>query len=158
MCKDQESIQSSTTPDPGYQRESDKLTVDTTNHYWSCSSTPTFVICDCNHFGRRSLTPPCVICYHYHYWSSFINSTMCFLLPQSLLVVFHQLHHVLSATTIIIGRLSSTPPCVICPHNHCWSFFINSTICYLPPQSLLVVFHQLHHVLSAHTIIVGRFS
>ena len=31
MCKDQESIQSSTTPDPGYQWESDKLTVDTTN-------------------------------------------------------------------------------------------------------------------------------
>ena len=30
-CKDQESIQSSTTPDPGYQWESDKLTVDTTN-------------------------------------------------------------------------------------------------------------------------------
>ena len=29
-CKDQESIQSSTTPDPGYQWESDKLTVDTT--------------------------------------------------------------------------------------------------------------------------------
>ena len=27
MCKDQESIQSSTTPDPGYQWESDKLTV-----------------------------------------------------------------------------------------------------------------------------------
>ena len=27
-CKDQESIQSSTTPDPGYQWESDKLTVD----------------------------------------------------------------------------------------------------------------------------------
>ena len=26
-CKDQESIQSSTTPDPGYQRKSDKLTV-----------------------------------------------------------------------------------------------------------------------------------
>ena len=30
-CEDQESIQSSTTPDPGYQWESDKLTVDTTN-------------------------------------------------------------------------------------------------------------------------------
>ena len=30
-CKDQKSIQSSTTPDPGYQWESDKLTVDTTN-------------------------------------------------------------------------------------------------------------------------------
>ena len=30
-CKDQESIQSSTTPDPGYQWESDKLTADTTN-------------------------------------------------------------------------------------------------------------------------------
>ena len=30
-CKDQESIQSSTTPDPGYQWESDRLTVDTTN-------------------------------------------------------------------------------------------------------------------------------
>ena len=30
-CKDQESIQSSTTPDPGYQWESDKLTVDITN-------------------------------------------------------------------------------------------------------------------------------
>ena len=29
-CKDQESIQSSTTPGPGYQWESDKLTVDTT--------------------------------------------------------------------------------------------------------------------------------
>ena len=29
-CKDQESIQSSTTPDPEYQWESDKLTVDTT--------------------------------------------------------------------------------------------------------------------------------
>ena len=28
-CKDQESIQSSTTPDPGYQWESDKLTADT---------------------------------------------------------------------------------------------------------------------------------
>ena len=28
-CKDQESIQSSTTPDPGYQWESDKLTEDT---------------------------------------------------------------------------------------------------------------------------------
>ena len=27
VCKDQESIQSSTTPDPGYQWESDKLTV-----------------------------------------------------------------------------------------------------------------------------------
>ena len=26
-CKDQEEIQSSTTPDPGYQGESDKLTV-----------------------------------------------------------------------------------------------------------------------------------
>ena len=26
-CKDQESIQSSTTPDPGYQWESDKLTI-----------------------------------------------------------------------------------------------------------------------------------
>ena len=31
-CKVQESIQSSTTPDPGYQWESDKLTVDTTNY------------------------------------------------------------------------------------------------------------------------------
>ena len=31
MCKDQESIQSSTTPDPEYQWESDKLTADTTN-------------------------------------------------------------------------------------------------------------------------------
>ena len=30
-CKYQESIQSSTTPDPGYQWESDKLTADTTN-------------------------------------------------------------------------------------------------------------------------------
>ena len=30
-CKDQESIQSSTTPDPGYQWESDNLIVDTTN-------------------------------------------------------------------------------------------------------------------------------
>ena len=27
VCKDQESIQSSTTPDPGYQWASDKLTV-----------------------------------------------------------------------------------------------------------------------------------
>ena len=30
-CKGQISIQSSTTPDPGYQWESDKLTVDITN-------------------------------------------------------------------------------------------------------------------------------
>ena len=30
-CKDQESIQSSTTPDQGYRWESDKLTADTTN-------------------------------------------------------------------------------------------------------------------------------
>ena len=30
-CKDQELIQSSTTPDPGYQWESDKLTEDTPN-------------------------------------------------------------------------------------------------------------------------------
>ena len=30
-CKDQESIQSNTTPDPGYQCESAKLTGDTTN-------------------------------------------------------------------------------------------------------------------------------
>ena len=30
-CKDQELIQSSTTPDPGYQWESDRLTEDTPN-------------------------------------------------------------------------------------------------------------------------------
>ena len=37
-CKDQELIQSSTTPDPGYQWESDKLTVDTTNESQEVSS------------------------------------------------------------------------------------------------------------------------
>ena len=40
MCKDQESIQSSTTPDPGYQWESDKLTVDTTNESQEVSPFP----------------------------------------------------------------------------------------------------------------------
>ena len=40
MCNDQESIQSSTTPDPGYQRESDKLTVDTTNESQEVSPFP----------------------------------------------------------------------------------------------------------------------
>ena len=40
MCKDKESIQSSTTPDPGYQRESDKLTVDTTNESQEVSPFP----------------------------------------------------------------------------------------------------------------------
>ena len=39
-CKDQESIQSSTTPDPGYQWESDKLIVDTTNESQEVSSFP----------------------------------------------------------------------------------------------------------------------
>ena len=39
-CKDQESIQSSTTPDPGYQRESDKLTEDTTNESQEVSPFP----------------------------------------------------------------------------------------------------------------------
>ena len=39
-CKDQESIQSSTTPDPGYQRESDKLTEDTTNKSQEVSPFP----------------------------------------------------------------------------------------------------------------------
>ena len=39
-CKDQESIQSSTTPDPGYQWESDKLTVDTTNESQKVSPFP----------------------------------------------------------------------------------------------------------------------
>ena len=39
-CKDQESIQSSTTPDPGYQWESDKLTVDTTNKSQEVSPFP----------------------------------------------------------------------------------------------------------------------
>ena len=38
--KDQESIQSSTTPDPGYQWESDKLTVDTTNESQEVSPFP----------------------------------------------------------------------------------------------------------------------
>ena len=38
--KDQESIQSSTTPDPGYQWESDKLTADTTNESKEVSSFP----------------------------------------------------------------------------------------------------------------------
>ena len=40
MCKDQESIQSSTTPDPGHQWESDKLTVDTTNESQEVSPFP----------------------------------------------------------------------------------------------------------------------
>ena len=40
MCKDQESIQSSTTPDPGYQWESDKLTADTTNESQEVSPFP----------------------------------------------------------------------------------------------------------------------
>ena len=40
MCKDQESIQSSTTPDPGYQWESDTLTVDTTNESQEVSPFP----------------------------------------------------------------------------------------------------------------------
>ena len=39
-CKDQESIQSSTTPDPGYQWESDKLTEDTTNEGQEVSPFP----------------------------------------------------------------------------------------------------------------------
>ena len=39
-CKDQESIQASTTPDPGYQWESDKLTVDTTNESKEVSPFP----------------------------------------------------------------------------------------------------------------------
>ena len=39
-CKDQESIQSSTTPDQGYQWESDKLTVDTTNESQEVSPFP----------------------------------------------------------------------------------------------------------------------
>ena len=39
-CKDQESIQSSTTPDPGYQWESDKLTADTTNESQEVSPFP----------------------------------------------------------------------------------------------------------------------
>ena len=39
-CKDQESIQSSTTPDPGYQWESEKLTVDTTNESQEVSPFP----------------------------------------------------------------------------------------------------------------------
>ena len=39
-CKYQESIQSSTTPDPGYQWESDKLTVDTTNDSQEVSPFP----------------------------------------------------------------------------------------------------------------------
>ena len=39
-CKDQESIQSSTTPDPGYQWKSDKLTVDTTNESQEVSPFP----------------------------------------------------------------------------------------------------------------------
>ena len=38
--KDQESIQSSTTPDPGYQLESDKLTLDTTNENQEVSPFP----------------------------------------------------------------------------------------------------------------------
>ena len=39
-CKDQESTQSSTTPDPGYQWESDKLTEDTTNESQEVSPFP----------------------------------------------------------------------------------------------------------------------
>ena len=39
-CKDQESIQSSTTPDPGYQWESYKLIVDTTNESQEVSPFP----------------------------------------------------------------------------------------------------------------------
>ena len=39
-CKDQELIQSSTTPDPGYQWESDKLTEDTTNESQEVSPFP----------------------------------------------------------------------------------------------------------------------
>ena len=39
-CKDQKSIQSSTTPVPGYQWESDKLTVDTTNESQEVSPFP----------------------------------------------------------------------------------------------------------------------
>ena len=39
-CKDKESIQSSTIPDPGYQWESDKLTVDTTNESQEVSPFP----------------------------------------------------------------------------------------------------------------------
>ena len=39
-CKDQESIQSSTTPDPGYHWESDKLTEDTTNESQEVSPFP----------------------------------------------------------------------------------------------------------------------
>ena len=39
-CKDQESIQSSTTPDPEYQWESDKLTEDTTNESQEVSPFP----------------------------------------------------------------------------------------------------------------------
>ena len=39
-CKDQESIQSSTTPDPGYQWESDKHTEDTTNESQEVSPFP----------------------------------------------------------------------------------------------------------------------
>ena len=38
--KDQESIQSTTTPDTGYQWESDKLTVDTTNESQEVSPFP----------------------------------------------------------------------------------------------------------------------
>ena len=39
-CKDQESIQLSTTPDPEYQWESDKLTADTTNESQEVSPFP----------------------------------------------------------------------------------------------------------------------
>ena len=39
-CKDQKSIQSRTTPDPGYQRESDKLTADTANESQEVSPFP----------------------------------------------------------------------------------------------------------------------
>ena len=39
-CKDQELIQSSTTPDPGYQWECDKLTADTTHESQEVSPFP----------------------------------------------------------------------------------------------------------------------
>ena len=39
-CKNQELIQSSTTPDQGYQWESDRLTVDTTNESQEVSPFP----------------------------------------------------------------------------------------------------------------------
>ena len=40
VSKDQESIQSRTTSDPGYQWESDKLTADTTNESQEISPFP----------------------------------------------------------------------------------------------------------------------